>query len=84
MNEFAIIIALLVFIIVREILHTTLVNKLVDKLMSRNFYDYKVSEAVGAELNNKKVGVVNQPQQFQTMQHDPEFEQALGSLTNLV
>lgn len=42
---------LLCVIVILEILHQLHIHKLVNKVMSRNYYDYKVSETVDNTIN---------------------------------
>lgn len=43
-----------VYCLARELFFLYTVNKLTNKLMARNYYDYKVSNVVELEAKNKK------------------------------
>jgi hypothetical protein len=74
---------LLTFIALREWQQQRLVNKLIDKLMSRNYYDYKVSGAI-VDINKRDAEDVKTRQRLQTISEQQELQQELGSMSGLV
>lgn len=54
-------ISLLLFIVIREGFNMVHTQKLINKLMSRNYYDFKVSDGVGTIKKESKNGVVSVP-----------------------
>lgn len=51
--ELTIIVVLLSYTIVREIMFAYQTNKLINKLMSRNYYDYKITEQSTKPVEDK-------------------------------
>jgi len=81
MTDLVVIIALLIFIGAREAFHISMINKLIDKLMSRNYYDYQLSEAVTQNINKE---VVKSEPKFQASVDNELYKQELDSLTNII
>lgn len=79
-SELILTMTLLVFILFKEWLHQRHVNKLIDKLMSRNYYDYTVS-GVAADINKKQSEDVKTRQRLQTIEQDQLLQQELGSIS---
>jgi len=63
-KEYDIILLLMVFICVRELMFLHQLNKLVNKLMSKNYYDYKISEAVTDKVLEPKPFKAPEEEQF--------------------
>lgn len=54
MNGTVIVAILLIYCIARELHYAVTLHKMVNKIMSRNFYDYQISNSVKKEDNKVK------------------------------
>lgn len=72
--EFKIIVALLVYIFLREIWNAIVMHRMINKIMSRNYADFQYSNNVGRIKNEVA------PQKV----YDPEDAEDLGALTGII
>lgn len=72
-------ISLLIFVLIREWQNHKIHGELINKLMSRNYHEYQVSQAVQPQVQEQAYV----DQDFKPVT-DPLLQQQLGSLTGLV
>lgn len=73
-----VILGLIGFIIVQQVYFLHVIGKLINKLMSRNYYDYRLSEEVSTDK------IVSASDGLQEVPIDPLLQQELDSISNLV
>ena len=52
--EFYVIVFLLGFILVREVFFTVTIRELTNKIMSKSYYEYKVSDSLPSQIPSEK------------------------------
>lgn len=72
--EFKIIVALLAFILFREVWFTVVTHRMINKLMSRDYRDFKLAEQTGTIRNE-----VSKPKY-----DDPQDAEDLGALSGII
>jgi len=67
-----VVISLLVFILVREVVFTVTINKLTNKIMSKNYHDYVLAQSVPEQIASEikpKVLDSNQAEDFNSLMY---------------
>lgn len=67
-----VVVALLIFIIIREVIFAVTIQKLTNKIMSKNYHDYVLAESVPEQIASEtkpKTVELNQAEDFNSLMY---------------